>query len=76
MEFIKSMLRSKQCHILLLTGFGVLLLAASFSPGGSSSFGRTGPKSWGASVDPLPLAIGAVSLVSAWLIYRKWSSRL
>jgi hypothetical protein len=74
MKKLKELLFAKSVQILGCTGIGVLLIAKGFSPGGSRSGGRRGAAaSWGSSVDPVLTALGAIALVAAIMLYRKWS---
>lgn len=70
---MKAFLSNKPVQILSCTAIGILLVAISYSPGGSRT-DRFGSGSWGPTFQPVILALGITILVAAIMLYRKWSS--
>lgn len=71
-DHLKALARRQPVQIGALTFIGGFLVIASFNPARSSHW-RGRPSSSGASIEPLPFALGLLALVVAWLIYKKWS---
>jgi hypothetical protein len=73
LEKIKRSVFAAQTRITVCAGLGIFFIANSFMRSGLYS-GHSVVS--GASFKPIPLAIGVMFLLVAWLIYKKWSTNL
>lgn len=66
---LKTLFLGTATRIVVFASVGVLFVAGSFN-----SSGTYRGRAYGASVEPVLLAIGVAFLILAWLTYKKWSS--